>query len=102
MIVCLQCVRKHLSKARAYLAESRLGYPMRIWDAIGEMGLAEDECVLKYPIFAEQIRQERMKWLAHATQTASKNPTSYAPYPVEDECYILIDMATELDLEERQ
>lgn len=63
---CLDCVRKHLATAMCYLAESKLGYPERIWRCVGEMRLAEDEAAEQYPAFALTIRVERMRYLEHA------------------------------------
>lgn len=56
MTPCLLCVRKHLASAMCYLTESKLGYPDHIWRVIGQLSLAEDECVNKLPKLAIDIR----------------------------------------------
>lgn len=66
---CLDCVRKHLSTAWAYLLESRAAYPKRIFNCIGELVLAEHESSLKYPGIAEDIRNARIEILNFANNS---------------------------------
>ena len=60
---CLVCVRKHLTQALILLLESKKSekYEWHRWLACGHMAEAEDECLQKYPGFASNIRQNRIK-----------------------------------------
>lgn len=57
---CLKCCRKHLMQARAIMLEVKKGYPA-FWEyAVGHLAEAEDEVVLSFPEFANEIRKERV------------------------------------------
>lgn len=56
---CLNCARKHLAKALINLNESRLGYPVFVWLAIGHLSEAEDELLARYPEQSLSIREHR-------------------------------------------
>jgi hypothetical protein len=58
---CPLCAIKHLARAKARLAEARLGYPHEFFCALGEMSLAEDHLVEKEPALAASIRGHRKK-----------------------------------------
>lgn len=57
---CLNCARKHVTKARAKIVEAPLGYARHAWYAVGELAEAEDEVVAKYPELAKLIRAHRL------------------------------------------
>ena len=57
---CLDCARKHVTKARAKIVEAPLGYARHAWYAVGELAEAEDEVVAKYPELAKLIRAHRL------------------------------------------
>lgn len=56
---CLNCYRKHISTALVYENESRLGYPLHKWLAIGELCAAENEVLQLFPELAETTREYR-------------------------------------------
>lgn len=58
---CPRCAIKHLAQARALMLETRKGYPLHVWYAMGHMAEAEDEIVEFMPEQAELIRVERKK-----------------------------------------
>lgn len=58
---CLDCYRKHIATAMVYENESRLGYPLHHWLAVGELCAAENEVVNKYPELATTTREYRKK-----------------------------------------
>jgi len=60
---CLVCVRKHLTQAMILLMEAKKTekYAWHKWIAYGHLAEAEDECCKKYPGFASNIRQNRLK-----------------------------------------
>jgi hypothetical protein len=58
---CPLCAIKHIARAKARLAESKLGYPHEFWSALGEISLAEDHLVEQQPALAEAIREHRKK-----------------------------------------
>ena len=57
---CLDCVRKHLGQASALLVESKLGYPIHHWFAVGHLAEAETEALQKFPKYASKIRLFRL------------------------------------------
>jgi len=63
---CLGCVRKHLSQALVLMHEVKQGYPLHRWIAVGHMGEAADEALKKYPKLANEIREQRLKYMANA------------------------------------
>jgi len=61
---CLECVLKHLSRARAYLQEAESSpdeYGHFGWWAVGELSHAEDEAAVQMPSLARFIRRERKR-----------------------------------------
>ena len=61
---CINCTRKHIGTAHAYLMEVATGrYPNRFWLCIGEMVVAWEECYRKFPELAEMIDNERIKMI---------------------------------------
>lgn len=62
---CETCALKHLSKAAIRLTEARNGYPAEYFFSQGEMSLAEDHLVDKYPGLAAAIREHRKALEAH-------------------------------------
>ena len=60
---CLVCTRKHLSQALILLLDAQKSekYAWHRWLACGHMAEAEDECCQKYPGFAQNIRQNRIR-----------------------------------------
>jgi len=60
---CTSCGRKHLAQALVLMSEVPRGYPEHAWIAIGHMAEAEDELVKDYPEMANQIRDERVKYM---------------------------------------
>lgn len=59
MDICIECAIKHLAQAYVLLKESKLGYPIHKYYAIGHMAEAENELVEKYTHIAEHIREAR-------------------------------------------
>lgn len=59
---CLDCYRKHISKANVFENESLLGYPEHKYLACGELSCAEDEVLRDYPALASLTRDYRMKY----------------------------------------
>lgn len=57
---CPRCAIKHLAQARVLLLETRKGYPLHVWYAIGHMAEAEDEIISRMPDEALEIRNQRM------------------------------------------
>jgi len=57
---CLFCVSKHLGQSQVLLDESRLGYPLHRWLAVGHLAEAESEALSEYPLFAQRIRCTRV------------------------------------------
>lgn len=60
---CLNCCRKHLAQASVLATESRLGYPLHRWLAVGHLAEAEDEILERSPEIAKQIRIVRRMWM---------------------------------------
>lgn len=59
---CLDCARKHLGTAFAYINEYETGrYPTHFWKAIGQLVCAENHVRIKYPKLGKFIEQERLK-----------------------------------------
>ena len=58
---CLQCCAKHLGQARALLLETCKGYPEHYFFALGHLGEAEDEVVMRWPALAAFIRDQRLQ-----------------------------------------
>ncbi len=60
---CAHCARKHLAQALVLLNESRQGYPLHFWLAIGHLAEASDELIWspdpKLRDVAARIRLER-------------------------------------------
>lgn len=57
---CLSCGKKHIAKAIILLSESKLGYPLHKWLALGNLSESEDELIDDYPDIATRIRQARI------------------------------------------
>ena len=77
-VTCPKCAIKHLSRAKVFVSESKLGYPHHIWDAMGEMSHAEDELVVQMPVEANMVRDERLKLEADHTYVVPWNVLRYA------------------------
>jgi len=60
--VCLFCALKHLSQALILIQESRQGYPLHRWLAVGHMAEASDELLDGYPELANHIRKVRVRY----------------------------------------
>ena len=60
---CLECARKHLGKAEAYMGEATNGYPGYEWLAVGEIAMAEHELLERWPEMAALIRAERIRYI---------------------------------------
>lgn len=56
---CIVCVEKHLGMADGYLQEAQAGYPGRLGKALGQLALAEEEALDRFPEFAATIRTYR-------------------------------------------
>lgn len=56
---CELCACKHLAKARGLLSETRLGHEESFWFCLGEIALAEDHLVEKFPSLANEVRLAR-------------------------------------------
>lgn len=63
---CLACALKHVSQAVVLLAESKKGYPLHLWLAVGHLAEAEDELIseAKFLRIAEEIRVTRHSLVA--------------------------------------
>lgn len=59
---CLKCVLKHLGQAMILVEECRMGYPFHRYFAMAHMAEASSESYVKYPLLAQQIRDERKKF----------------------------------------
>lgn len=59
METCFECAIKHLGQAYVLLKESKLGYPIHKYYAIGHMAEAESELAEKYSHLGESIREAR-------------------------------------------
>jgi hypothetical protein len=59
---CLDCYRKHVSKANVFENEALLGYPLHKFLACGELACAEDEVLDEYPALAEVTRKHRTEY----------------------------------------
>jgi len=60
---CLFCALKHLSQALILIQESRQGYPLHRWLAVGHMAEAADELLEDYPELANHIRKMRITYV---------------------------------------
>lgn len=58
---CARCAIKHLSQAAILMKESRMGYPLHVYYAMGHMSEASDELVELMPEEANAVRDERIK-----------------------------------------
>jgi len=58
---CIQCCAKHLGAAKVLLSESLQGYPENYFTAIGNLSLAADHVVMKFPGLAALIRDIRLQ-----------------------------------------
>jgi len=58
---CIQCCAKHLGAAKVLLNESVQGYPENYFTAIGNLSLAADHVVMKYPGLAAFLRDLRLQ-----------------------------------------
>jgi hypothetical protein len=76
-VTCPKCAIKHLSRAKVFVSESKLGYPHHIWDAMGEMSHAEDELVVQMPEEANMVREERLKLEADHSYVVPWNKLRY-------------------------
>ena len=63
---CLFCALKHLSQALILIQESRQGYPLHRWLAVGHMAEASDELLEEYSDLANQIRKVRVAYIDDA------------------------------------
>ena len=61
---CLECYRKHITKANVFENESLLGYPLHKFLACGELACAEDEVLMDYPNLAEVTRDHRINYIS--------------------------------------
>lgn len=59
---CLSCVKKHIAQAMILFNESKQGYPLHFWWALGHLAEAADECVTDYPELASTIRKVRIQY----------------------------------------
>jgi len=59
---CLGCVKKHLAQAIVLLCESKKGYPMHKWLALGHIAEAEDEASRDHLELANRLRDVRIKF----------------------------------------
>jgi hypothetical protein len=60
-IFCAKCASKHIAQAIILLNESKLGYPLHKWLAIGHLAEAETEIEPRYNKFAQAIREVRLE-----------------------------------------
>ena len=60
---CLDCVKKHLAQALVLACEVKKGYPDHYWLVIGHMAEAEDELLEHDEVYANKIRDERVKYM---------------------------------------
>jgi hypothetical protein len=58
---CLDCCAKHLAQASVLFDESRNGYPLHHYLAMGHMAEAESESLLEHSELTFAIREERLK-----------------------------------------
>lgn len=58
---CLNCARKHIGKAHAYMAEWLHGYEHHKWYCIAELCMAEEHTSLEWPSLAQSIWEARKK-----------------------------------------
>lgn len=56
---CWNCTRKHLAQAHILMLESRQGYPLHKWLAIGHMAEASDEIYAFNKDISNSIRDHR-------------------------------------------
>ena len=56
---CIVCVEKHIGMAVGYLQEAAAGYEGRLGKALGQLALAEEECITRYPQLSGSIRAVR-------------------------------------------
>jgi len=71
---CARCAIKHLAQARVLMLETRKGYPLHVWYAMGHMSEAEDELVERMPGEAQAVREERLK-----VEDGLRTGTAYVP-----------------------
>lgn len=57
---CLGCVLKHIAQASILLDETRLGYPLHYWLAVGHLAEAESEVLGFSQEVATAIREARL------------------------------------------
>ena len=68
---CTNCVREHIGKAHGYFLESLTGrYPARFWLGIGQLAMAWEESVERYPELAKAIDEEKKKMILDDTYWA--------------------------------
>lgn len=60
---CLDCARKHIAQAMVLVHESKQGYPVHKWYAIGHLAEASDELIAEYPAAAASVRKERLAYM---------------------------------------
>ena len=58
---CLNCCAKHLAQAAVLYDESRNGYPLHHYLALGHMAEAESESLAEHSDLTQAIRIERLK-----------------------------------------
>ena len=67
MDYCWECVYKHLCQAMVIHEEEVLmGYPKHVRRVIGHLAEASRECVSIHPLFAELLRQWRLRVMLEA------------------------------------
>lgn len=59
---CFECCRKHIAQAHVLETESKLGYPLHRYLAIGHLAEAEDEIIEKDEQLAAYIRAKRKEY----------------------------------------
>ena len=63
---CMNCTKEHIAKAIGLLLEymkDKIEYETHFWRAIGQLGLAEVECIHIDNVLSQQIREEKRKML---------------------------------------
>jgi len=90
---CARCAIKHLAQARVLMQETKKGYPLHVYYAMGHMAEAEDELLERMPVEAGVVRDHRLK-----LEEALRDGTTYSP----DWGRMMMLIAKEAMLEETQ
>ena len=90
---CARCAIKHLAQARALMPETKKGYPLHVYYAMGHMGEAEDELVDLMPDAANEVRSARL-----AVEDGLRTGVAFTP----DWWKLMMSIATGAMLEETQ